>query len=79
MPHEGGVELKKGPSKLECRWNAISGMKNGSALRQCATDDDELVPWRSDVKPSLHRAMQRLPGLYVKEVEGPSHGVAPCM
>jgi len=40
---------------------------------QCATDDDELVPWRSDVKPSLHRAIGRLPGLHVKEVEGRGH------
>eukprot|EP00913_Durusdinium_trenchii_P011490 g10788.t1 len=40
---------------------------------QCATDDDELVPWRTDVKPSLHAATGRLPGLHVKEVTGRGH------
>ncbi|CAJ1452805.1 unnamed protein product, partial [Effrenium voratum] len=40
---------------------------------QCATDDSEMVPWRSAVKPSLLRAENRLPGLYVKEVRGRGH------
>lgn len=39
---------------------------------QCATDDDEHVPWKSVVKPSLRRAM-RLGGLEVREVSGRGH------
>lgn len=40
---------------------------------QCATDDHELVPWRSTVKPSLCRVEGRLPGIHVKEVKGRGH------
>eukprot|EP00434_Breviolum_minutum_P020319 symbB.v1.2.017921.t1/scaffold1409.1/size120616/6 len=59
--------------------NALEKLINSHQQRhrpiwlQCATDDHELVPWRSDVKPSLHRAVGRLPGLHVKEVEGRGH------
>lgn len=41
---------------------------------QCATDDEEQVPW-SVVKASLRRARGRLPGLVVKKVCGWGHDI----
>jgi len=42
---------------------------------QCATDDRQVVPWKSLVKPSLRRAEGRLLGLAVREVWGRGHNI----
>lgn len=42
---------------------------------QCAIDDDEEVPWKSLVLPSVRRAKQVMPGLQVREVSGRGHAI----
>lgn len=42
---------------------------------QCATDDDEEIPWTSLASPSLERVRGALPGLKVDEIWGRGHSI----